>query len=287
MRRVLIILALLLLSFGAFTVVHLIVFSDKRLHIVFCDVGQGDAIFIRTSSGIVSLVDGGPDESVTACLSRHLPFWQRTVGLLLLSHPHTDHYVGMIGVLDRYRVMRFATENLNNETVLFRALIERVKAHHLPIQHLYAGDRFRFPDGVTIEVLGPSREYLALTSPGGQIGERSEFASLVLLVTYKDFSALLTGDSQARGVDEAIEALSLPSISVLQVPHHGSKTGLNEAVLDRLQPKLAVISVGKNSYGHPSPYITGLLRAKDIEQRETIKNGDIEIVTDGRGFIIR
>lgn len=287
MRRVLIILALLLLGFAAFVAVHLIIFSDKRLHIVFCDVGQGDAILIRTPSGIVSLVDGGPDESVTECLSRHLPFWQRTVSLLLLSHPHTDHYVGMIGILDHYRVKRFATEKLNNETVLFRALLERVKTTGLTTQHLYAGDRFRFSDGVTIEVLGPSREYLALTSPGGQIGERSEFASLILLVTYGDFSALLTGDSQASGIEEAIGNLDRSSISVLHVPHHGSKTGLNEAILDRLWPKLAVISVGKNSYGHPNQQIVDLLRAKGIEQKETIKNGDIEIVSDGSRWFLQ
>ena len=124
MRRVLLVTLLLLLGFFGLFAWHLIIFSDKKLHIVFCDVGQGDAILIRSSSGIVSLVDGGPDERVEACLSRHLPFWQRTITLLLLSHPHADHYMGMLGILDRYTVKNFATEKLDNNTVLFSALLE-------------------------------------------------------------------------------------------------------------------------------------------------------------------
>lgn len=287
MRKAIFVFVLILLSLGVFLSVHLIVFSDKMLHIVFCDVGQGDAILIRTPSGIVSVVDGGPDESIMNCLANHLPFWERTITLLLLSHPHADHYVGIIGILDRYKVKSFATEKLNNDTILFRALFERTKAHKLSTRHLYGGDAFRFKDGVTIRVLGPSREYLAQTSPGGQIGEKAEFASLVLLVSYGKFSVLLTGDSQASGIDDALRNSNVGKISVLQVPHHGSRTGLTKDILDRLKPGLAVISVGKNNYGHPSPEMIDLLRAKGIEQRETIKNGDIEIVTEGNGFILK
>lgn len=287
MKKALFVILGLLLCLGILFALHSVVFLDNKLHIVFCDVGQGDAVLITTPSGIVSIVDGGPDESVEACLSNHLPFWQRTIRLLILSHPHADHYIGMIGLLDRYKVTQFATEKLDNDTVLFRSLFERLKTKDLSPRYLYAGDVFRFRDGVVIEVLGPSREYLAQTSPGGQIGEKAEFASLVLLVTYNDFSVLLTGDSQASGIEEAIERLNLASVSVLQVPHHGSRTGLNEGVLKRLKPKLAVISVGKNNYGHPSPQILDLLIAHRILQKQTIEHGDVEIITNGEGFAVK
>lgn len=287
MKKALFVILGLLLCLGILFALHSVVFLDNKLHIVFCDVGQGDAVLITTPSGIVSIVDGGPDESVEACLSNHLPFWQRTIRLLILSHPHADHYIGMIGLLDRYKVTQFATEKLDNDTVLFRSLFERLKTKDLSPRYLYAGDVFRFRDGVVIEVLGPSREYLAQTSPGGQIGEKAEFASLVLLVTYNDFSVLLTGDSQVSGIEEAIERLNLASVSVLQVPHHGSRTGLNEGVLKRLKPKLAVISVGKNNYGHPSPQILDLLIAHRILQKQTIEHGDVEIITNGEGFAVK
>jgi competence protein ComEC len=287
MKKVILWALVLLLGFLAYVSVHLIIFSDKKLHIVFCDVGQGDAILIRSSSGIVSLVDGGPDDSVEECLSRHLPFWQKTITLMIVSHPHTDHFAGMIGVLDHYSVLHFATEKLNNDAAIFHALLEKLHEKGLSETYLYAGDAYHFQDGLTIKILGPTKAYLQETSPNGQIGEREEFASIVSLIHYKDFSLILDGDSQASGLEEAESRLSLPSISVLQVPHHGSKTGLNEAVLKRLHPRLAVISVGKNNYGHPTPFTLDLLRKQGVEVRETMTSGDIELVSDGEGFILR
>lgn len=287
MKKALLVSLGLLAIFLFFLAVQIIIFSDKRFRIVFCDVGQGDAILIISPSGIVSVYDGGPDESVVACLSNHLPFWQRTIALLLVSHPHADHYIGMLSVLDRYKVASFATEQLQNDTVLYKALFDRIKTYNIPFRYLFVGDVYRFRDGMRISVLGPTKEYLKKTSPNGKIGERQEFASLILLVTYKEFSMLLTGDSQVSGLEEAAKRLPLRSVSILHVPHHGSKTGLNEKILERLKPELAVISVGKNNYGHPSPFITNLLRAKGIEQRETVKEGDIEIRTDGKGFLVK
>lgn len=287
MRKAVFVSVLLLLSLGVFLAVHLIIFSDNKLHIVFCDVGQGDAVLIRSSSGIVSLVDGGPDESVLNCLSNHLPFWQRTISLMLLSHPHADHYVGMLGIIDNYMVKNFVTERLNNDTVLFSAFLERIKIKKIPSRHLYAGDVFRFKDGLVIQVLGPSKEYLRQTSPNGQIGEKAEFASLVLLVTYHDFSLLLTGDSQVTGIDDALRNSNIGKVSVLQVPHHGSRTGLDGTILDRIKPKLAVISVGKNNYGHPSPQIEKILRDQDVKIVKTIENGDVEIVSDGKKWFMK
>jgi competence protein ComEC len=108
-----------------------------------------------------------------------------------------------------------------------------------------------------------------------------------VLLRYKDFSVLLTGDSQVNGLEDALRDISLQKISVLHVPHHGSKTGLNKKLIDHLQPQLAVISVGKNNYGHPSQEILNLLRANSIEIRETIKQGKIEIVSDGDRWILK
>src|SRR4051812_44999369 len=77
-------------------------FNDGKLHVIFCNVGQGDAIFIRTPNGKNMLIDGGPDRSVLNCLAKHMPFWERRIDLMLLTHPHADHFMGMYYVLDRY-----------------------------------------------------------------------------------------------------------------------------------------------------------------------------------------
>ena len=89
---------------GCILVYQNITYNDKKLHVVICDVGQGDAIFIRTPSGSDILIDGGPDDSVLACLGKHMPFWDRTLEIMILTHPHADHLTGLIDVSKSYSV---------------------------------------------------------------------------------------------------------------------------------------------------------------------------------------
>ncbi len=102
---------------GAFIVLGLLIgvltsLPDGKLHLVFCDVGQGDAIYIKTPKGSDILVDGGPNEKVLDCLGRHLPFYDRDIELVVLTHPHADHFTGLISVLERYSVKKIVLENI-------------------------------------------------------------------------------------------------------------------------------------------------------------------------------
>ncbi|MDO8460858.1 MAG: hypothetical protein Q7S38_00270 [bacterium] len=267
-------------------------FSDGKLHIIFCDVGQGDGIFIRTPKGMDIIIDGGPDDKILSCLSNHMPFWDRTIELMFLSHPHLDHFMGLISVLERYSVLEFSTEKLSNSTASFRQLLGEVQEEKLQPRFLYIGDRFTTKDGVSIAVLGPSKEFIKATSPTGDIAQSGEFASLILLVSYKGFDAILTGDSQAKGISSALAsqgvALRSYGIEVLQVPHHGSKTGLSSEILDTINPRLAVISVGKkNRYGHPRKEILEMLKNGNIKILRTDHDGEIEIVSDGERWGVK
>ena len=258
--------------------------DDGKLHIVFCDVGQGDAVLIRTPSGSDMLFDGGPDKKVLSCLSEHMPFWDRNIELIFLSHPHADHLTGLIDVIERYTLAHFVTEDLVNDTAEYRTLFEYLENKQVRWKNVVANERFRTPDGVTVTVLGPTEEYLALTSPDGRINSR-EFASLILHLRYGEFDLLLTGDSQSIQMEEATSGLG--RIDVLQVPHHGSKTGLTSAIAERLSPKVAVISVGKNNYGHPAKETVGLLQSEKSMILRTDREGNIEIVTDGKTWEVR
>lgn len=265
-----------------------IIFVDHKLHVTFCDVGQGDAIFIRTPQGSDILVDGGPDNSVLNCLSKRMPFWDRTIELVILTHPHADHLNGLISVAKNYKIVSFATENLSNTTQGFSLLVDLIKKEGVRIRHVYANDKFKLRDGVVLEIVGPTKEFLGFTSPQGLIGESSEFGSLLTLVKYEKFSVLLTGDSQAEELSEAVRtSLFAKGISVLQVPHHGSRTGLTSEILDILNPKLAVISVGKNSYGHPTAFILDLLKTLNIKTLRTDLDGEVEVVSDGNTFKVQ
>ncbi len=258
-------------------------FSDGKLHVVFCDVGQGDGIFIRTPKGMNVIVDGGPNDKILDCLSRHMPFWEKTIDLMLLSHPHADHFMGLASVMKRYTVLSFGSEKIDNKKAAgFLSLRQELERNRTPQRFVYAGDSFSSHDGVMFRIMGPSRAFLEATSPNGEIGESKEFGSVETLVSYGSFSVLLTGDSQASELREAITSGLLGPVTVLQVPHHGSKTGLDSEILDELYPQLAVISVGKNSYGHPTPEILKILGDKQIKILRTDKSGDIELVSDGK-----
>ena len=290
MKKAFLIPSVLFILLGSILIYQNITYNDKKLHVVFCDVGQGDAVFIRTPSGSDILVDAGPDDSVLNCLGKHMPFWDKDLELVILTHPHADHFTGLFSVFKNYKVKIFATEELKNKTLGFEGLMKMIKNQAIPTRFVFAGDKFKLKDGVMLEIVGPTEGFLSQTSPGGTIGESGEFGSILTLIKYENFSALLTGDSQASELQEAIrdKRQEMNNISVLQVPHHGSKTGLNAEVLDFLQPKLAVISVGaKNKYGHPTPFILELLKSQNIKTLRTDENGEVEVTSDGINFSVK
>jgi competence protein ComEC len=279
-KRAGIIVLVILISLGAMMVWQYFTLNDGKMHVIFCDVGQGDAVLIKTPKSKYILIDGGPDRSVIHCLSEHIPFWQRHIDLMLLTHPHADHFFGMFYVLERYRVKAFSTEDLVNKTQAYEELVLGLEKQKVPKHFVQAGDSWE-TDGVQIRVVGPTDGYLEQTSPGGTIGESKEFASLVISVHYGAFEVLLTGDSQVSGLKDALDHMQQP-VDVLQVPHHGSASGLDETVLQQFQPSLAVVSVGAdNRYNHPHPLIMTLLQSHQIKTLRTDLEGDIIIMSDG------
>ncbi len=280
-RKILLIGSALVLLLSLVFLYEFIRFNDGKLHVVFCNVGQGDGIFIRTSKGLDVLIDGGPDDSVLSCLSKHMPFWDRTIELIFLTHPHADHMRGLVSVFKRYKVLSFATEKLSNDTVLYKEILEQVKSEKLKMKNLQQGDRFKTRDGVMFKILGPSEEFIERTSPTGKIGESREFGSLITLVSFGSFDVLLTGDSQSAGLKEALADNF--SIEILQVPHHGSRFGLDREIAELLKPHTAIISVGKNNYGHPSKEVIKILRDLELKILRTDEHGDIEIEIDSKG----
>jgi len=279
---------LILIFLGGIVFYQYARFNDNKLHVVFCDVGQGDGILIRTASGKNFLIDAGPDEKIIGCLERHMPFWERKITLAFLSHPHLDHFAGFNHVFKRYNLLSFAAEDLNNKSASFQGLLSQLNDKKLRIQYLYSGDAFKIKDGTRFSVLAPTKDFIDRTSPNGQIGENGEFASLIILVSYGSFRAVFTGDSQAFELNQAISDNSIQGTKILEVPHHGSKTGLSIEILDRLRPDYAIISVGAhNRYGHPNKFTLDLLNEFGIKTLNTSKNGDIEIISDGKNFTVR
>ncbi|MCL5114126.1 MAG: MBL fold metallo-hydrolase [Patescibacteria group bacterium] len=288
MKRIVAIGLTLVISLVGFIFYDYSRFYDGRLHLVFCNVGQGDAIFLRTPGERNILIDAGPNDKVVSCLTRHTPFWDRKISLVLLTHPHADHFMGLSEILKRYDVLSFATEKLENKTLGYKVLMKEVSDKVPKHSYVYAGDSFREENGLRFAILAPTSSFLLKTSPNNMIGENSEFGSLITLVSYGSFKALLTGDSQKEELMDAISSFKLTSVGILQVPHHGSKTGISKEILETLNPGTAVISVGLNNrYGHPNPYTLSLLKDSGVKTLRTDINGEIEVISDGKTFGIR
>lgn len=285
MKSKLLILLFAIVSVFTLFIYQQIKFNDGKLHIVFCNVGQGDAIFIRTPKGSDILVDGGPDKSVLNCLSSHMPFYDRDLELVFLTHPHADHLTGLIDVLKNYQVTSFNTEAVKSDSTEFKELEKVLKEKNISTRFIYTGDRFKFTDGVVISTLWPEKNSIsAQAMHRSQNLDKNSF-SLVQDLSYKDFNLLLTGDVQADILDKLLINLNEPDI--LKIAHHGSKTGTDEFTFTRIKPSLTVISVGKNNrYGHPAASVLNLLQSKNINYLRTDQDGEIEVISEGKGFKI-
>lgn len=255
---------------------------DGKLHIVFCNVGQGDAVYILFPDGRDMVIDGGPNDTVLGCLGRHMPFWDRTIDVVVLTHPENDHLRGLLGVVERYHVGYVVRSASSNHTEGFNRFIGLIRSRSITEKIVTKGERIAIGDTRLI-VLWPSQEQIQSRVLGASTQHLND-DSVVLLLRYGSFDALFPGDADTR-VEDRYRDVSLADeyLELLKVPHHGSQTGISETFLAKLKPRIAVISVGKNSYGHPSPDVLQML-AHYAGRVLTTLEGDREIISDGVGW---
>jgi competence protein ComEC len=275
------------LGAGTLVVLALLTFvtrPDGRLELVMLDVGQGDAILIRAPSGATALVDGGVDPDLTMRrLGEVLPFWQRRLDVVLLTHPHEDHVAGLVAALDRFRVglvLDPGRQYHNPSYPRFLDLARREPGARLVT--VRAGDRVPLDGTTALTFLFPSEADAAAPLLEGDINN----ASAVALLESGAFRALLTGDAEAPVEALLLERGLLGPIDVLKVGHHGSDSGTTDALLEATRPRLALISSGAgNEYGHPHAVTLARLAAiPGLRIHRTDLEGTIRVVASGGRF---
>jgi competence protein ComEC len=249
-------------------VATLFVWQEKKqetFEVVFLDVGQGDAILIQDGETQV-LIDGGRDGlELLSRLGRHVPFWDRSIEVVIASHPDSDHIGGLPSVLRNYRVDTVMTNGQTSDTEasqLFEELAREKAKHRLTIAE---GSEVAFPTGATLRFLYPLTPI-----PSDSLIETNE-GSLVARLDFLETSFLFTGDLP----NEEYALANIQPVDVLKVAHHGSRFSTSGAFLDALKPTQAVVSVGENSYGHPHPNVLRNLKEREIETYRTDQEGDI------------
>lgn len=264
-KNIRIILVLVLIT------VWLAVFNiDNKLHIVACDVGQGDAILIQKNTTQI-LIDGGPDNSVLSCLGKYMPFWDRTIELVILTHPQEDHYGGLIDVFKNYKILLFGEYNRQSSNLSYQVL-KNIPTNPLT---LTKGTKLRL-----------GMIYLDIVHPvDGNKSKNVNDDGIVTLLKYGEFKAIFTADVENEVSDQLSELPEIRNLNYIKVNHHGSKNGLSQKLLDAVDPDVAVISVGKkNSYGHPSEEVINLLKKYNVKILRTDEIGDVDVATDGINF---
>lgn len=269
--------------------------SDDLLHIIFCDVGQGDAILISYHFSQV-LIDAGRDEQVLSCLWQYLPMGDRELELVVATHPDADHIGGMPFIFDQFGVKRLLVPPVRKETADFIALekaVSRETELKLPPEVAATGVEIGLDGVVSMRVLAPK----SLEKPEEILSDFSEFISLndggandwsiVLYLSFQQFSALFTGDLEAKGELALLSGGLLSDVDLLKVAHHGSKSSTKADFLKMIRPEISVISAGKNnSYGHPAPAIIDLLEEMESQVLRTDELGSVHIVSDGEKYWI-
>lgn len=276
LRTKLVIGALALLAILAWTAA--LQMPDGRLHVVFFDVGQGDAIFIQCPGGQQILVDGGPSPAaLLSQLGGQMPFWDRSLDLVILTHPQDDHLTGLLEVLSRYDVKQVIDSGQQCDGALCQEWQELIGERAIACRRAEAGMRINVGGEVQLDVLHPPSRLLAGTT--SDINNNSIAARL----TYGRFTLLLGGDVQ-QDAERVLLASDQPLESlVLKLPHHGADTSLGLPFLQAVDPQMAIISVGTDNYfGHPSE--ATLAKLQDVPTYRTDQQGTIQIVSDGERY---
>lgn len=248
---------------------------NENLEVAFFDVGQGDAIFIKSPQGTQILIDGGPDKKILEKLGKEMPFWDRTIDAVILTHPDPDHLNGIIEVVKRYKVGNIfysgdALEYLKKSGIdaFEKSEAKKIKA--------VAGKQIIFSNIGKVEILYPFADFK-------QSGDDFNKSSIVCRLVFGDNSILLTGDAPKNTEYNLLAKRTIIKSDILKIAHHGSDTSTDEYFLREVSPKTAIISVGKdNKFGHPREEILNLLSKNSINVLRTDMAGDIRLFLGGK-----
>lgn len=267
-----------ILFLGIASVSSYFVFASRtpdELQVSFLDVGQGDAIFIQSPSGIQVLIDGGPNASVVEQLHKVMPLFDRSIDLIMATHPDADHISGLTDVVKRFDVGAFLESGGKNENGVQERLEDLLIQKKVPKKLARRGQEYDLGGGAVLLILYP---YTDVSK------EESNAGSIVAQLVYGENSFLLTGDAPTTSEFALVgtDGDRLRS-TVLKFGHHGSDTSTSLPFLEKVRPMYGVVSAGKNNrYGHPDQDVLDRASRFETTILQTLKSGTITFSTNGK-----
>ncbi len=267
-----------LLLLGNLLVWYVVAREDRGgiLTVSYLDVGQGDAIFIDSPSGIQVLIDGGKGKKVLAELGRVMPFYDHSIDVVIATHPDQDHIEGLIGVEERYKTLIYIEPGLVTDKPFHNILKAEVSKNGTQRLVAKAGQRIELGKGAYLEIIFPDLDVSTWQADTNK-------ASVVAKLVYGKTSFLFSGDLPIAWEDYLAGTRGSDlDVDVLKVGHHGSRTSSGDYFLSATSPTIAVISAGKdNSYGHPHKEVLERLTKTGAQILSTIDLGTITIKSNG------
>lgn len=271
---------ILFISLVSLIGIFYVTLPDNKPKVVVCDVGQGDAI-LATYKNVQILFDTGPkNKKVLKCLENHLPFWDKTVEVIVLTHGDSDHVGGLTDLMKVYKVDNFFSNGYLDKEIEQKIYSKKIAQNDILGISLF-----------TFEVVWPEQNMengMSASSADNDSNKNSVAGILsvegseLLTNSGQVWKMFLSGDMEAEAEQKLIWRQVLrqaqDEVDVLKVSHHGSKTATTEELLNVLKPKMAVISAGKNNrFGHPVKEVLDRLKERQIEIKRTDEEGEIVV----------
>ncbi len=253
----------------------------EKVDIYFLNVGQGDATLFYTTDRQVILVDGGPDLSVLYEIGRVLPFYEKTIDLLVLTHPDSDHLNGLVETAQRYKIKNFLFTGVVDDLPAYDLLLDQLHKTNTKIFIAQAGQIFTY-DSLQIEVIYP------LVSLQHKVFSDTNASSLALTASFGRIDFILTGDLPGEQERELIALYPKLSAEIIKAGHHGSQTSTYPEFLQVVKPQYVIISAGlDNRYGHPHFRVLYNIKNVQAQVLRTDQLGTIWLQTDGQKVEIK
>ncbi|MFA6919122.1 MAG: MBL fold metallo-hydrolase [Patescibacteria group bacterium] len=247
----------------------------QKLKVIFFDVGQGDASLIITPGGEKILTDGGPDNAVVRKLGEYLPFYDKKIDYIILTHPHADHVAGLVEVLRRYQVGKIFTTGVAHSASDYLEFLDFIKEKNIPVEIIDSREEIALSSGIKINFLYPDKSFEGLKL------ENLNNSSIAYKLSDASTTFLFMGDLENEEYLASTTPEEIQS-DVLKVGHHGSVNANDKEFLKLVSPEFAIVSVGvDNSYGLPGFRTLHELQKDGSHIFRTDENSDIVCQSDG------
>lgn len=257
--------------------------DSKILQVAFLDVGQGDSILIRTPEEQNVLIDGGPDDSVLYELDQIVPFYDRNIDVMVLTHPHADHVDGLVELVKDYEVQEIYYTGVSHTAPGYIEWLELIQQKQIPLNIVTQPMALDFGNHIKLEFLYPANQDFT-----GIEVENLNNTSIVNRLTYGNVSFLFTGDAEIEQEMDLLETQADLSAEILKAGHHGSNTATSDELLEAVGPQYVVIQSGTdNKFGHPHYRTLDRVNEYGAQVLRNDELGTIIFETDGETINIQ